>query len=130
MSRNLNRKYSNNDIVKEKTEYYNKLLLKLLEVKRNRAELKQLLNLADSNIRERISICAYDYPIISYSTSKGYRIPKRIEDLTDEQLNFEIEEVQHTLNEIQSRIKCLQMRMKPLIAYLKVAEKMKNKENK
>lgn len=129
MSRRLDKKYSGSANVNDKTEYYNKLLLDLLVVKRNRAELKQLLNLADANIRERISICAYDYPIISYSTSKGYRVPKRVEDLTDEQLNFEVEEVQHTLNEINSRIKCLKMRMKPLIAYLKVAEKRKNKEN-
>lgn len=121
MSRLSNIKQDN----KTKNSYQNDKLVILLQTKKTRQELKNILGIADSNVRENIAICSYYYPVISYSQSKGYRIAEKIENLTSEDLDLELEEVEHTLNEINSRIVCLKKRMKPLIAYKKMAEKLK-----
>ena len=63
------------------------------------------------------------YPILATSNQKGYRRARDINDLTIEELEKEMEEVKHQLEEHKSRIACLKKKMKPLVAWLKVAEK-------
>jgi sugar-specific transcriptional regulator TrmB len=66
------------------------------------------------------------YPIISHSSKKGYRmvdVKKLIEENDRDEINKEIGEIQHTLRELNSRIKMLKKKQKPLIAALKVLEK-------
>ena len=78
---------------------------------------------SDREIRDVISICSMHYPIIATSSKKGYRRAKSIDSLDGAMLQAEIEEVEHQLRELKSRVLCLRKRMKPLVAWLKVAQK-------
>lgn len=78
---------------------------------------------AEREIRDVISICSMHYPIIATSSKKGYRRAKSIDSLDGAMLQAEIEEVEHQLRELKSRVLCLRKRMKPLVAWLKVAQK-------
>ena len=101
------------------------LLIELLQHERTRAELCDLLKLDDSSMRKEVSALACELPVISYSTKKGYRIcdvKKLIEENDQDKINEEINELRHTLAELNSRIKKLKKRMRPLIASLKVLE--------
>lgn len=59
----------------------------------------------ERSVRDIISCLATKKPIISNSTGAGYKLALTIEDL---------EEVEHTLKEMSSRIEELQKRMQPL----------------
>lgn len=83
---------------------------------------------SDREIRDVISICSMHYPILALSGKKGYRRAKNIDSLEGAMLQAEIEEVEHQLNELKSRVACLKKRMKPLVAWLKVAQKKLPKE--
>jgi uncharacterized coiled-coil protein SlyX len=102
------------------------LLIELLQQERTRSELCALLVLNDSSMRKEVSELACEYPVISYSTKKGYRIcdtKKLIKENNQKEIELEINELRHTLAEINSRIKKLKKRMRPLIASLKVLER-------
>lgn len=83
---------------------------------------------SDRVIRDVISICSMHYPIIAISSKKGYRRAKAIDNLEDKELQLEIDEVEHQLRELKSRVDCLKKRMKPLVAWLKVAQKKMQQE--
>lgn len=83
---------------------------------------------SDRVIRDVISICSMHYPVIAVSSKKGYRRAKAIDNLEDKELQLEIDEVEHQLRELKSRVDCLKKRMKPLVAWLKVAQKKLPKE--
>ena len=83
---------------------------------------------SDRVIRDVISICSMHYPVIAVSSNKGYRRAKNIDQLEGKALEVEIDEVEHQLRELKSRVDCLKKRMKPLVAWLKVAEKKLPKE--
>lgn len=59
----------------------------------------------ERTVRDIISFLATKKPIISNSAGAGYKLALTVEDL---------EEVEHTLKEISSRIEELQKRMQPL----------------
>ena len=89
-----------------------------------REEIGEKLNItSDRTIRDTIAVCSMHYPILATSNQKGYRRARDINDLTIEELEKEMEEVKHQLEEHKSRIVCLKKKMKPLVAWLKVAEK-------
>ena len=62
----------------------------------------------DRQLRNLLSLIGQKRPLISTSDQKGYKIAKTKEDL---------EEVEHTLAEISSRVEELQKRMQPLYAF-------------
>jgi len=105
-----------------KEKFYSPMLQLLQDVK-TKAELKEILKISDRAIRDEISQCSMYYAVIATSDKSGYRLAKKIEELSGESLLQELEEVEHQIHEISSRIKCLKKRLKPLIAYKKVAEK-------
>lgn len=82
----------------------------------------------EREVRDVISICSMHYPVIAVSSKKGYRRAKAIDNLEDKELQLEIDEVEHQLRELKSRVDCLKKRMKPLVAWLKVAQKKLPKE--
>lgn len=82
---------------------------------------------SDREIRDVVSICSMHYPIIAVSSKKGYRRAKAIDTLEDKELQLEIDEVEHQIRELKSRVDCLKKRMKPLVAWLKVAQKKLSK---
>ena len=99
------------------------LLIELLQQERTRSELCALLVLTDSSMRTEVSDLACEYPVISYSTKKGYRIcdvDKVLKTQDQDKINEEIKEIRHTINELNSRIKQLKKRQRPLIKALKI----------
>ena len=117
---------------KENKEKFNCVLIEpLLEKNCTKQELKDNFNFLDRRLREKISEISMFYPVIAHSRKKGYRI-SNIERLLNENsvdhIKSEIEEIKVCLHEINSRIKFLKKRQKPLIAALKVLEKRINNE--
>ena len=109
---------------KEAKEQFQSPLLDILkDGVKTKAELQELLNIGERFVREEISRCSMYYPVLATSDKSGYRLAKPIKDLEDEKLLEELEEINHSIHEISSRIKCLKKRLKPLIAYKMVAEK-------
>ena len=102
-------------------------MMNLLGQVRTKAELKEILKISERAIRNEIAECSMYYPVIATSDKSGYRLAKKISDLIDdESLLLELDEVNHQIRELNSRIKCLKKRMKPLIAYKKIAEKKRD----
>ena len=106
-----------------KSKFQSDMLPLLKDGVKTKAELSEILNIGERFVREEISRCSMYYPVLATSDKKGYRLAKNINDLENEDLLNELEEVNHAIHEISSRIKCLKKRLKPLIAYKKVAEK-------
>lgn len=105
---------------------YNHPIINLLfsDTPLTKEEIGEKLNItSDRTIRDTIAVCSMHYPILATSNQKGYRRAKDINDLSIEELEKEMEEVKHQLEEHKSRIACLKKKMKPLVAWLKVAEK-------
>lgn len=107
---------------------YSNPTLSLIRKGTDREELRTLLNCTDAQARHEVAEISLFYPVISSSSTKGYRLPKNIEEMSLNELEEEIKIVERTLNEHLSRVKCLKKKCKPLIAWLKVAEKKKNEE--
>lgn len=77
----------------------------------------------EREIRKMVEEVSYHYAVVSSSKKKGYRLAKPINNLSLEELQREIGEVEESTNEDLSRISKLKRKMKPKIAWLKVAEK-------
>lgn len=114
---------------KQSKKRFNSPLLDVLKTGKNytRQELSEIYGQHDTSTRQEIGLISMYYPIISYSTKKGYRmvdVKKLLEEKDQDKIEYEKGEIQHTLNEINSRIKMLKKKQKPLIAALKVLEKV------
>ena len=108
---------------REAKEQFDSQMLLLLKDVKTKAELRAILNIGDRAIRNEIAECSMYYPVIATSDKSGYRLAKNISDLDGDLLLIELDEVEHQIRELNSRIKCLKKRLKPLIAYKKIAEK-------
>lgn len=118
---------------KETKQQYKHPIIDILFVNEplTREEIGNKLNIQnDRTIRDTIAICSMHYPIIATSNRKGYRRAKDINNLTPEEIQKEIQEVEHQIAEHKSRIDCIKKKMKPLIAWLKIAEKKLQAESK
>lgn len=108
---------------REAKENFSSPIMNLLFMTRTKEELSEIRGISTRAVRNEIAECSMYYPVIATSDKSGYRLAKAIKDLDDESLLNELEEINHAIHEINSRIKCLKKRLKPLIAYKKVAEK-------
>lgn len=70
-------------------------------------------NVSERTAREMVSTVAKSHPIIATSDKRGYRLARRMSDYED---------AQHQLAEINSRIKELQSRKKPLERFCELVE--------
>lgn len=113
---------------KAKETYYHPIIdLLFSDEPLSKDEIGEKLHItSDRKIRDIIAQCSMHYPIIATSDRAGYRRAKAIDKLSDVELEYEIEKVEHQLNELKSRVKCLKKRMKPLVAWLSVAKKESN----
>ena len=108
----------------ESKQQFQSEALKFLTEVRTKEELKDLLGYeSERAVRNEIAECSMYYAILATSDKKGYRLARKIEELNGEELLNEFNEVDHAIHEISSRIKCLKKRLKPLIAWKKIAEK-------
>ena len=111
---------------KSDKENFRSPMLDLLKEVRSKEELSEIRGISTRAVRNEIAECSMYYPVIATSDKEGYRLAKNISDLDDENLLSELEEINHAIHEISSRIKCLKKRLKPLIAYKKIAEKKRD----
>ena len=88
-------------------------------------EVARRSNLTERRAREMIAELAKEHPVISRSDAGGgIRLPKKFNKCKSiEELEQEIDAVQLTMDQFQSRKKELNRRLRPLIAYRKAAEK-------
>ena len=108
-----------------KAKFYSPLF-DYLKVSRSRKEIANFMCTCDRVARDEINGISKHYAVIRGSHFMGYRLARPIHLLNDEELEQEICLVKKTLYEIQNRISDLKKVEKPLIAYLKVAEKEKS----
>lgn len=87
-------------------------------------DMVEKLELSERRIRKMISDCSQFYAVIATSDKEGYRLARKIDSMTDEEKALEKNEVEHQLAELKCRVKALKRRMKPLVAYLKMMEKL------
>ena len=108
-----------------KENYYHPIIdLLLTDQPKTKEELMEKLHItSERSLRDVIAICSMHYPILATSNQKGYRRAKDINKMTPEEIQIEMDEVIHQIQEHKSRITCLKKKMKPLVAWLKVAEK-------
>lgn len=95
-------------------------------------ELCNIMNTSKRTVRRELSEIALFYALISLSDSNrgGHRIACNLEKTSDiEQIKSDLIDVEHMIRELKSRILVLQRRMKPLIAWKKIAESKINKNN-
>lgn len=121
------------DQSKKAKEQYNHPIIDLLFSNEplTKEELCAKLHIeSDRAIRDVIAQCSMHYPVIATSNKRGYRRAKSIDTLAGADLEKEIEEVEHQLNELKSRVTCLKKRMKPLVAWLSIARKRANQKEK
>ena len=117
-------KLSKVEQTRQAKQSYNHEIINILLERHTKEELKDILHCSDRVVREIVAECSMHYPIIALSEKdSGYRRAKDINSLSGQDLLNEIEIVQRVINEHKSRIKCLKKKLKPLIAWLKVAEK-------
>lgn len=97
-------------------------IIDILAQRCSKQDVMDVLHCSEREARMLISECAMHYPVISYSKNGvGYRRAKPIDSLSNEELALETLEIENTIKDTSSRIKCLKKRLKPLIAWLKVA---------
>lgn len=93
--------------------------------------LRQVLNLSDRGLRLEIQQLAKKYPVITYSSKKGYEIldVKNLLEGEQKQIEEAIIKITKTLKDYYTRIKALKERVIPLrVAMLKLNAKLSNEE--
>ena len=83
------------------------------------------VNTKNRTERLRYQEVARFYPVISLSTEKGYEILDDPTKYPQEELVENIHRVNHQVRDYMSRIDALKKRMKPLIAWAKEADKVR-----
>ena len=97
----------------ENQKYYGNMLFRFLLSKEYATKEEMLEHLGwdkkkDRQLRDLLSAIGKKVPLIATSDSKGYKIAKTPKDL---------EEVEHTLAEMSSRVEEIQKRMQPLYEF-------------
>lgn len=93
---------------------------------KSRQQLSKETGLTERAVRHQISQLKCEKVVIYSSQTKGYRLAKPLQELaTKEELEKEIDHVQHCLNDIEARKKVFNMQERKYIAYLKKAEQKK-----
>lgn len=109
---------------KEKFESY--LMNPLLEKVCTKEELISRFGFSDRAIRNEIQEISMFFPVISNSKNKGYRIVDVEKAIKNNKQEEEINNINLTLGELQSRINVLKRKMNPLIATKIVLERSMN----
>jgi hypothetical protein len=88
---------------------------------------KELMSITGINtergIRDLISQASKKTAIFATSNEPGYRRARPFDKCSTEELQHEIDEAQHCINETDNRKKALNMKKRAWIAYKKAAEK-------
>lgn len=92
---------------------------------KTREQLMKETGCSDSYIRSQISKLKKERCVIYNSQTKGYRLAKFIDDkkMKPKEIEKELELVQHSINDIQSRKRVFNQQLRKYIAYQKQVEK-------
>lgn len=105
------------DLPPEKIRKLNELCVFLTGTYRTKAEIQSEFGITNERTaRELVSMIAKRRPVVATSDNRGYKVAKYLS---------EADEVEHSLNEIQSRIDELEERKAPLIRFLEKAKEIK-----
>lgn len=119
---------TNKTNLKERAE--NSLVLAYLKQNVNkvftRDELAARFNTSDREMRREIALIAEFYPILSLSRLKGYCLVEWNGDADVNYLNIVRNYLIDQVKEDNNRIKAIKKRMRPLIANIKVLDKIIN----
>lgn len=94
------------------------------EVFKSRQELSKETGLSEREVRRSISNLKFKKPVIYNSHTKGYRLVKYLPRLTTDEIQSELELINHSIRDMQSRIKVFNKQLKTYISYKKIAEKL------
>lgn len=106
-----------------KEKFYSVLVEPLLKETCNKEDLMITYNYSERAVRLEIQKISMFHPVVSNSSSKGYRIVDVDKAIKENKQDEEIDAINRTINELQARIRNLKKRMKPLIACKKVLER-------
>lgn len=95
-----------------------------------RKELVEKTGLSDREIRRQISELKKQRVVLYSSSRSGYRLAKELRSMSKKELEEELNQVKHSLNECKSRTKQLRKQMRKYIAYIKKAEQIRPEETK
>lgn len=94
---------------------------------KTRKQLSEETGMSDRQVRNKISELKETKVVLYNSQTSGYRLAKRIEDMDPQELEIEIKLVQHCINDIEARKGVFNQQERTYIAYLKIAERKRNK---
>lgn len=93
-------------------------------------EICEMTGLNERAVRRLVSELKTKRVVIYSSQTKGWRLAKEINSMSDMQLEEEVRQIEHSLNDCRSRTKQLNKQKRKYIAYLKKVEQIKlEKEN-
>ncbi len=84
---------------------------------KSRHQLSCETGLVDRAVRQKISDLKMNVPVIYNSQTKGYRLGKKLDTLSLEELEHERLMTQHCLNDIESRKEVFNQQERTYIAY-------------
>lgn len=92
----------------------------------SKQELMKETGLSERAVRQKISDLKKERVVIYNSQTKGYRLAKFIDPdkMSAEEIENELELIEHSLNDIKSRMKVFKKQMRKYIAYQKKVEKV------
>ena len=92
----------------------------------SKQEIMAATGLNERTVRAKISELKKERVVIYNSQTKGYRLAKFIDPdrMSAEEIENELELIEHSLNDIKSRMKVFKKQMRKYIAYQKKVEKV------
>ncbi len=90
---------------------------------KSRYQLVRETGLVDRAVRQKISDLKMHVPVLYNSQTRGYRLGKKLDELSLEELVEERQLTQHCLNDIESRKEVFNQQERTYIAYKSQIEK-------
>lgn len=95
---------------------------------KTKKEIMLETGLSEREIRRKVSELKKTDVVLFNSQTSGYKLAKRIEEMEPEELEKEIELVQHCINDLEARKGVFNKQERTYIAYLKLAERKRREE--
>lgn len=95
---------------------------------KTRQQLAQEMDISEREVRRQISMLKQYRVVIYNSSTKGYRLAREIRSMSEIERKTEIDLVQRSINDIQSRKKVFNKQLRKYIAYLEKAKQYELEE--
>lgn len=94
----------------------------------SKQEICEKTGLNERTVRNLVSKLKEKRVVIYSSQTKGWRLAKEYKSMSRIERNEELEQIRHSLNDCESRVKNIKKSMRKYIAYLKKAEQIELEE--